>query len=183
MPKYYCDYCDIYLTHDSPSVRRSHNMGWKHIMHVKEYYSELCHDQAQSVIDQIAAAHTRPHGMPPMGGHRGQMGPPPHHGPPGGGFRHHGPPHHGPPHHGPSHHGPPGPPHPHHHRPPPGPPGPPPGMPFHPPGMPPLPQGMPFQSPGMPPLPGSHHHGGRDGGPPKRYHDGDDEPGKRHRPY
>ncbi|KAJ3374700.1 hypothetical protein GGF31_006597 [Allomyces arbusculus] len=179
MPKYYCDYCDIYLTHDSPSVRRSHNMGWKHIMHVKEYYSELCHDQAQSVIDQIAAAHTRPHGMPPMqGGHRGPMGPPPHHGPPGGGFRHHGPPHHGPP-----HHGPPGPPHPHHHRPLPGPPGPPPGMPFHPPGMPPLPQGMPFQPPGMPPLPGSRHHGGRDGGPPKRYHDGDDEPGKRHRPY
>ncbi|KNE68739.1 hypothetical protein AMAG_13380 [Allomyces macrogynus ATCC 38327] len=68
MPKYYCDYCDIYLTHDSPSVRRSHNMGWKHIVHVKEYYSELCHDQAQSVIDQIAAAHTRPHGIPPMGG-------------------------------------------------------------------------------------------------------------------
>ena len=30
MPKYYCDYCDTYLTHDSPSVRKTHNGGRKH---------------------------------------------------------------------------------------------------------------------------------------------------------
>ncbi|KAI9141352.1 hypothetical protein BKA69DRAFT_1022764, partial [Paraphysoderma sedebokerense] len=47
------DYCDIYLTHDSPSVRKAHNTGWKHIMHVKSYYAELGHDKAQEVIDSI----------------------------------------------------------------------------------------------------------------------------------
>ncbi|MCO5591762.1 hypothetical protein L7F22_045754 [Adiantum nelumboides] len=30
MPRYYCDYCDTYLTHDSPSVRKQHNAGYKH---------------------------------------------------------------------------------------------------------------------------------------------------------
>ncbi len=30
MPKYYCDYCDTFLTHDSPSVRKTHNGGRKH---------------------------------------------------------------------------------------------------------------------------------------------------------
>ena len=30
MPRYYCDYCDAYLTHDSASVRRQHNVGFKH---------------------------------------------------------------------------------------------------------------------------------------------------------
>jgi hypothetical protein len=25
MPRYYCDYCDVFLTHDSPSVRKQHN--------------------------------------------------------------------------------------------------------------------------------------------------------------
>lgn len=30
MPRYYCDYCDTYLTHDSASVRKQHNAGYKH---------------------------------------------------------------------------------------------------------------------------------------------------------
>lgn len=30
MPRYYCDYCDTYLTHDSPAVRKQHNTGYKH---------------------------------------------------------------------------------------------------------------------------------------------------------
>jgi len=30
MPRYYCDYCDAFLTHDSPSVRKQHNSGRKH---------------------------------------------------------------------------------------------------------------------------------------------------------
>ena len=30
MPRYYCDYCDMYLTHDSAVGRRQHNYGWKH---------------------------------------------------------------------------------------------------------------------------------------------------------
>jgi ribosomal protein L44E len=30
MPRYYCDYCDAHLTHDSNSVRKQHNAGFKH---------------------------------------------------------------------------------------------------------------------------------------------------------
>jgi len=33
------DYCDIYLTHDSASVRKAHNEGWKHRLHVKNYFA------------------------------------------------------------------------------------------------------------------------------------------------
>jgi len=52
MPKYYCDYCDIFLTHDSPSVRKSHNEGWKHKLAVRTYYSQFEEDHTQSLIDQ-----------------------------------------------------------------------------------------------------------------------------------
>eukprot|EP00029_Vermamoeba_vermiformis_P006502 TRINITY_DN2568_c0_g1_i1.p1 TRINITY_DN2568_c0_g1~~TRINITY_DN2568_c0_g1_i1.p1 ORF type:complete len:110 (-),score=10.23 TRINITY_DN2568_c0_g1_i1:15-344(-) len=41
MPKYFCDYCDIWLTHDSKSVRRSHNEGWRHKENVRNYYNLL----------------------------------------------------------------------------------------------------------------------------------------------
>lgn len=41
MPKYFCDYCDVYLTHDSLNVRRSHNAGWKHKANVRAYYAQF----------------------------------------------------------------------------------------------------------------------------------------------
>lgn len=41
MTKYYCDYCDVYLTHDSTSVRKSHNAGWKHAQAVKDYFEVI----------------------------------------------------------------------------------------------------------------------------------------------
>lgn len=65
MPRYYCDYCDTYLTHDSvrehsrclfawhgsaadmPSLslqqagRKQHNRGWKHRENVKLYYEQF----------------------------------------------------------------------------------------------------------------------------------------------
>ncbi|OUM67899.1 hypothetical protein PIROE2DRAFT_39647 [Piromyces sp. E2] len=53
MPKYYCDYCDVFLTHDSSSVRKSHNAGWKHKTQVQNYYNALGKDKIQEVIDQI----------------------------------------------------------------------------------------------------------------------------------
>ena len=34
------DYCDVYLTHDAPRVRRDHNAGWKHAAQVKAHF--LC---------------------------------------------------------------------------------------------------------------------------------------------
>jgi U1 small nuclear ribonucleoprotein C len=38
MPRYYCDYCDTYLTHDSAPGRKQHMRGWKHRENVKLYY-------------------------------------------------------------------------------------------------------------------------------------------------
>jgi len=56
MPKYFCDYCDTYLTHDSPSVRKTHCSGRKHKENVKFYYQKWMEDQAQSLIDATTAA-------------------------------------------------------------------------------------------------------------------------------
>ncbi|EKX33797.1 hypothetical protein GUITHDRAFT_81129 [Guillardia theta CCMP2712] len=67
MPRYYCDYCDVFLTHDSPSVRKQHNSGRKHRDNVsmsswgaggdreqvRDYYGQFVSKQAQSVIDSI----------------------------------------------------------------------------------------------------------------------------------
>ncbi|KAI8052332.1 U1 zinc finger-domain-containing protein [Syncephalis plumigaleata] len=56
MPKYYCDYCDIFLTHDSASVRRAHNTGWKHAMHVRNYYADLTSDKVQAMLEKLIKA-------------------------------------------------------------------------------------------------------------------------------
>jgi len=107
MPKFYCDYCDTYLTHNTPSVRKTHCAGRKHKENVKFFYQKWMEDQAQSLIDATTAAFMsgklgkhpgnaipppvgmggppmRP-GMPPMGMPPGMppMGMPPGMGPPG----------------------------------------------------------------------------------------------------
>jgi hypothetical protein len=41
MPKFYCDFCDVFLTHDTLNVRRSHNAGWKHKANVRAYYAQF----------------------------------------------------------------------------------------------------------------------------------------------
>ncbi|KAJ1747639.1 U1 small nuclear ribonucleoprotein C [Coemansia sp. RSA 989] len=61
MPKYYCDYCDIFLTHDSASVRKAHNSGWKHVNQVAAYYRELEPEKTQEIINLLAEAYN---GMP-----------------------------------------------------------------------------------------------------------------------
>ncbi|KAI1280293.1 U1 small nuclear ribonucleoprotein C [Halotydeus destructor] len=72
MPKYYCDYCDTYLTHDSPSVRKTHCSGRKHKENVKFYYQKWMEDQAQHLIDATTAAFKagkmgpKPGGLPPL---------------------------------------------------------------------------------------------------------------------
>ncbi|KAI6784375.1 U1 small nuclear ribonucleoprotein C [Emericellopsis cladophorae] len=58
MPKFFCDYCDVYLTHDSMSVRRAHNSGKNHLRNVVDYYQQIGHEKAQSVIDSITASYT-----------------------------------------------------------------------------------------------------------------------------
>ncbi|KAI9167683.1 small nuclear ribonucleoprotein [Paramyrothecium foliicola] len=74
------DYCDVYLTHDSMSVRKAHNSGRNHLRNVVDYYQQIGHEKAQSVIDSITSsyaaegqAHANPmlpqnqpgHGFPP----------------------------------------------------------------------------------------------------------------------
>ena len=41
MPRYYCEYCDAYLTHDSATVRRQHISGFKHKANVRNYYLQF----------------------------------------------------------------------------------------------------------------------------------------------
>ncbi len=48
MPKFYCEYCGVYLTHSSPSGRKQHCRGRKHINNKIEYYNQLLIDQNQS---------------------------------------------------------------------------------------------------------------------------------------
>ncbi|XP_039013879.1 U1 small nuclear ribonucleoprotein C-like [Hibiscus syriacus] len=57
MPRYYCDYCDTYLTHDSPSVRKQHKAGYKHKANVRTYYQQFEEQQTQSLIDQRIKEH------------------------------------------------------------------------------------------------------------------------------
>ncbi|XP_071738288.1 U1 small nuclear ribonucleoprotein C-like [Rutidosis leptorrhynchoides] len=57
MPRYYCDYCDTYLTHDSPSVRKQHNAGYKHKGNVRTYYQQYEAQQNQYLIDQKVKEH------------------------------------------------------------------------------------------------------------------------------
>ncbi|KAI0231200.1 hypothetical protein LSAT2_018432 [Lamellibrachia satsuma] len=94
MPKYYCDYCDTYLTHDSPSVRKTHCNGRKHKENVRVYYQKWLEEQVQQLVDDTTAAFKAgsksssggaaippPASMPapsgPMPGHMGMMGPGP----------------------------------------------------------------------------------------------------------
>ncbi|KAL4242004.1 U1 small nuclear ribonucleoprotein C [Abortiporus biennis] len=89
MPKHYCDYCDVFLTHDSASVRKAHNNGRNHLANVRDYYASLGHDKAQNIIDQITSAYESSGGPPPGGfGFGPQHLAPPvaSFGPPGGGF-------------------------------------------------------------------------------------------------
>ncbi|KAL3893396.1 MAG: hypothetical protein SGPRY_014262 [Prymnesium sp.] len=39
MPRYYCEYCDISLTHSSVPGRKQHHSGRKHIMNYIEYWA------------------------------------------------------------------------------------------------------------------------------------------------
>ncbi|OQS05179.1 U1 small nuclear ribonucleoprotein C [Thraustotheca clavata] len=60
MPRYYCDYCDTYLTHDSQAGRKQHNRGWKHRENVKLYYESIV--QRQGVM-MTPGAWLRPDSM------------------------------------------------------------------------------------------------------------------------
>lgn len=54
--RYYCDYCDTFLTHDSPSVRKTHCGGRFHRDNVRKYYQEWLEQQVQKLVDQTSLA-------------------------------------------------------------------------------------------------------------------------------
>ncbi|RHY96028.1 hypothetical protein DYB35_005146 [Aphanomyces astaci] len=60
MPRYYCDYCDTYLTHDSQAGRKQHNRGWKHRENVKLYYEAMLQGQGATMtrMELLVASRT-----------------------------------------------------------------------------------------------------------------------------
>ncbi|UZJ51592.1 hypothetical protein CBS101457_000912 [Exobasidium rhododendri] len=53
MGKHYCDYCDVYLTHDSTSVRKDHNTGRNHLQNVRDYYLSLDPAQNEAIFGEV----------------------------------------------------------------------------------------------------------------------------------
>ncbi|KAF2243936.1 hypothetical protein BU26DRAFT_436375, partial [Trematosphaeria pertusa] len=77
------DYCDVYLTHDSMSVRKAHNNGRNHLRNVQAYYEQISSEQTQLVINSITDAYNAEGQANPMT--QGPMGAMGGFGPPGGG--------------------------------------------------------------------------------------------------
>ncbi|GMM55282.1 Yhc1 protein [Maudiozyma humilis] len=55
MPRYYCEYCHSYLTHDTLSVRKSHLRGKNHLRITQDYYRN------KAVAEARAATHRHRH--------------------------------------------------------------------------------------------------------------------------
>jgi U1 small nuclear ribonucleoprotein C len=53
MPKYFCEYCGIYLTHSSPGGRKQHSHGRKHINNKIEYYSQFLYEFQQNTYSNL----------------------------------------------------------------------------------------------------------------------------------
>ena len=53
MPRYFCDYCDAYLTHDSAPGRQQHIRGWKHRdafkLHYQKYFPQFMQQHQQQM--------------------------------------------------------------------------------------------------------------------------------------
>ena len=52
------DYCDVYLTHDSMSVRKAHNAGKNHLRNVTEYYQRK--SSSLSCLYYLTSSRNRP---------------------------------------------------------------------------------------------------------------------------
>ena len=53
MPKYFCEYCGIYLTHSSPGGRYQHSHGRKHINNKIEYYSQFLYEFQKNIDSNL----------------------------------------------------------------------------------------------------------------------------------
>lgn len=71
MPKYFCEYCGIYLTHSSPGGRKQHSHGRKHINNKIEYYSQFLYEFQQNtynnLIKMASNLHKEPDAIPQQG--------------------------------------------------------------------------------------------------------------------
>jgi U1 zinc finger len=72
MPRFFCDYCDAYLTHDSAPGRQQHIRGWKHRENFKAYYQQFLPqweaEQMARQAQNFAHLGQYPHAyLPPMG--------------------------------------------------------------------------------------------------------------------
>jgi U1 small nuclear ribonucleoprotein C len=80
MPRFFCDYCDAYLTHDSAPGRQQHIRGWKHRENFKAYYQQFLPQwEAEQMARQghnFSHPGQYPHAYLPMGMGMG-MGMPP----------------------------------------------------------------------------------------------------------
>ncbi|BFZ54221.1 U1 small nuclear ribonucleoprotein C [Savitreella phatthalungensis] len=56
MPKYYCDYCDKSLTHDSASVRKAHAGGRQHNQFIRDHYQRIADEMAAEEAAKRARA-------------------------------------------------------------------------------------------------------------------------------
>mmetsp|Transcript_639 Transcript_639/g.815 ORF Transcript_639/g.815 Transcript_639/m.815 type:complete len:134 (-) Transcript_639:140-541(-) len=63
MPRYFCDYCNVYLTHDSAPGRKQHIRGWKHRENVKQYYEVYM----KTFYDKLGPRPPILPGLPPPG--------------------------------------------------------------------------------------------------------------------
>lgn len=55
MQRYYCHFCDMYLSQDSPSVRKTHCTGRKHRDNVQVYYQFWMERHMDFVIEVKSA--------------------------------------------------------------------------------------------------------------------------------
>ena len=53
MPKYFCEYCGIYLTHSSPGGRYQHSHGRKHLNNKIEYYSQFLYEFQKKIDNNL----------------------------------------------------------------------------------------------------------------------------------
>ena len=65
MPKFYCEYCGIYLTNSSPTTRKEHDLGRKHIQSRIDYFSQLLIDAHQEgTLSRLNDIFAREEAMP-----------------------------------------------------------------------------------------------------------------------
>ena len=68
MPKFYCEYCGIYLANSSPTTRKEHDLGRKHIQSRIDYFSQLLIEAHQDgTLKKLSDIFSKEENIPNMG--------------------------------------------------------------------------------------------------------------------